>query len=173
MNKRGVGRPIAANREQEFISATYQWGIQEGLAQVNPAARVTAFPERPRTRLVTDAEYKAVYERANPYIKVAMEFAYLCRLRRVEIIGPDPKDVRAEEYPLVIGLREQHIEKAGLRVIRAKGSKEQIINWTKRLRNAVKAARALPGTNPDGYLVHDRRGNKIRATAFTDPSLIQ
>lgn len=166
MNKRGEGRPIAANREQEFISAAYQWGIEEGLASVNPAAGVTAYPEKPRTRLVTDEEYKAVYKRANPYIKVAMEFAFLCRLRRVEIIGPDPKDIKEGEDVKVIGLREQHVEKVGLRVIRAKGSKEQIIKWTQRLRDAVAAARVLPGDNPDGYLVHDRNGNKIRPTAF-------
>lgn len=166
MDKRGEGRPIAANREQEFISAAYQWGIERSLAHVNPAAGVTAFPEKPRTRLVSDKEYKAVYERANPYVKVAMEFAYLCRLRRIEIIGPDLKDIRQGEDTKVIGLRELHVENAGLRVIRAKGSKEQIIKWTQRLRDAVAAARALPGDNPDGHLVHDRNGNKIRATAF-------
>ena len=166
MDKRGEGRPIAANRELEFISTAYKWGIERSLAHINPAAGVTAFREKARTRLVTDDEYRAVYERANPYVKVAMEFAFLCRLRRVEIIGPDPKDIKRGEMPKVIGLREQHIEKAGLRVIRAKGSKEQIIKWTQSLRDAVADARALPGHNPDGYLVHDRNGNKLRKTAF-------
>ena len=166
IDKRGEGRPIAANRELELLSVVYNWGRQYGLANENPAAGVAAFPEKPRTRLVTDDEFDAVYQHANPYIKVAMEFAYLCRLRRIEIIGPDKKDIKPNEPPKVIGLREWYIEDAGLRVKRTKGSKEQVILWSPRLRAAVKAAQALQGENTEGYLVHDRRGNKVKKTAF-------
>lgn len=51
--------------------------------------------------------------------------------------------------------------------MRSKGSKEQVIKWTPRLRNAVARAEKLPSTIGTMYLIHDKRGQKIRAEAFS------
>jgi integrase len=95
-----------------------------------------------------------------------MEFAYLCRLRRGEIIGPDPEEIDPNKPPKYEGLQRKHVLKKGLHVVRAKGSKEQIIEWTPRLRKAVKRAKNLPGAISTSHLLHDKRGQKIRKHAF-------
>jgi integrase len=114
---------------------------------------------------VTDEEYTAVYERAGGYIRLAMEFAYLCRLRRVEIIGPNPADITPEGSQHT-GIIREHVLDEGLRVIRSKGSKEQIIAWTPRLRAAVDMAKTLPGAISTKYLIHNQQGQRIRVHAF-------
>ena len=107
----------------------------------------------------------AVYERACGYIKLAMEFAFLCRLRRVEIIGPNPADLKPDGSQHT-GIIREHVLDEGLRVIRSKGSKEQIIAWTPRLRAAVDMAKDLPGAISTRYLIHNRQGQRIRVNAF-------
>ncbi len=95
-----------------------------------------------------------------------MEFAYLCRLRRGEVIGPDIRDV-SEENPLKYeGLQRKHIVDEGLHVFRGKGSKEQIIGWTPRLRKAVRNALVMPSIVGSVYLLHDNKGQKIRKKVF-------
>ena len=166
LDKRALDAPIAANREQEFLSVVFKFGVERDFLRANPASAVTAQPERSRTRYVTDDEYRAVYERAPLYVQLAMEFAFLCRLRRGEIIGPDRIDIDPKNPPPHEGLQRKHVLDEGLRVVRSKGSKEQIIGWTSRLRAAVERAKELPGVASTAYLLHDRRGQKIRQHAF-------
>ena len=80
-----------------------------------------------RTRYPTDAEYDAVYEQAPEGLQICMEIAYLCRLRSSEVVGTDFKDKHKHSAP---GVLRQHMENAGLRVIRGKGSKTQVVAWT-------------------------------------------
>jgi integrase len=167
MDMRAKSAPVMANRELEFLSVVFGFGYERDYVSVNPAKGVKPQPERPRTRYVTDAEYQAVYDRATPYVQIAMELAYLCRLRRGEIIGPDPRDVDSNEPPKYEGLQRKHVLQKGLHVIRAKGSKEQIIAWTPRLRAAVDRALDLPSQVASFYLLHDKRGQRIRKRAFS------
>ena len=166
LDKRAIDAPVAANREQEFLSVVFAFGVERDFLRSNPASAVKAQPERSRTRYVTHDEYRAVYERASLYVQLAMEFAYLCRLRRGEIIGPDRIDIDPKNPPPHEGLQRKHVLDEGLRVVRSKGSKEQIIGWTPRLRAAVERAKDLPGVSSTVYLLHDRRGQKIRQHAF-------
>ena len=166
MDLRVKSAPVMANRELEFLSVVFSFGYERDYLRQNPARGVKPHPESPRKRYVTDEEYAAVYEKAPDYIQIAMEFAYLCRLRRIEIIGPDPGDIDPSRPPAHEGLQRKHVLQEGLRVIRAKGSKEQIIAWTLRLRAAVEAARSLPGPASTTFLLHNKQGQKIRKRAF-------
>lgn len=65
-----------------------------------------------------------------------------------------------------VGIQRPHITKQGLKVFRSKGSKDQIISWTPRMRKALKRAQALPSTIGTMHLIHDSHGQKIRYDAF-------
>jgi len=163
LDMRGEQSPSRANKEIAFLGVVFAHGYRRELVKDNPARGLEKFEIEPRQRYVTDAEYQAVYDRAPEWLQLCMEFAYLCRLRRGEVIGPDLTDA----HGVVVGLHREHVLDEGMRVIRSKGSRTQIITWTPRLKGVVKRALKLP-SNPATmkHLIHDKRGQKIRSEAF-------
>lgn len=110
--------PVAANRRIQFLKAAWNYVAQRDaqVPRVNPCQNVTLNKEEARDRYVTDTElekYKSLCS-SRSYLPLAMELAYLCRLRANEV------------YSIEI----IHIEKAGLRVFRGKGSRGEITKWT-------------------------------------------
>ena len=149
-DKRAETSVVRANRELAFLSIVFSFGYERDYLKSNPAKGVKKTSEPPRQRYVTDDEYAAVYGQAPATLQIAMELAYLCRLRRGEVLA----------------LQRQHVLEHGLHVIRTKGSKNQIIEWTPRLRKAVKRAQKLPSQIASTYLIHNKRGQRIRDEAF-------
>jgi len=106
------------------MSLAFSWGIERGMCPwiENPAKSVRRLRETPRQRLVTDGEYQAVYELATDfpsYISPAMELGFLCRMRPAEVLD----------------LRRDDILPEGLRIRRRKGSRGNITEWTRKIRN--------------------------------------
>ena len=149
-DKRAETATVRANRELAFLSIVFSFGFERDYVKSNPAKGVKKTPEPPRQRYVTDDEYKAMYDQAPATLQIAMEFAYLCRLRRGEVLA----------------LRRQHVLDSGLHVVRSKGSKDQVIEWTPRLRKTVRRAKRLPSQIASTYLIHNRYGQRIRNEAF-------
>lgn len=145
--------PVAANRRIQFLKAAWNYMAQrDGLVpRVNPCEKVTLNKEESRDRYVTDTElqkYKGLCS-SRSYMPMAMELAYLCRMRASEVYA----------------IKKVHIEEAGLRVFRGKGSRGEITQWTPRLLAAVKECLAwnaeVKGTPIDSpYLLHDRKGSR-------------
>lgn len=130
LDKRGEKAPKRANREVAYMSMMFSWAKERDLVGDNPCLGVRRNPEVARDRYVTDEEYHVRYAIAPFDVQVAMELAYLCRMREEEIVKlQDSPDVMRPE---------------GMLVRRVKGSKSQIINWSPRLEAAVAAGRALP-----------------------------
>lgn len=75
-----------------------------------------------------------------------MEFAYLCRMRRCEILRATRKQILSE----------------GFDTLRSKGSRDAITLWSTRLRKAVKADAKVTGM----YVIHDKQGQRITESAF-------
>jgi integrase len=149
-DKRAETSVVRANRELAFLSIVFSYGFERDYVSTNPAKGVKKTAEPPRQRYVTDDEYAAVYEQAPATLQIAMEFAFLCRLRRGEVLA----------------LQRQHVLDGGLHVIRSKGSKDQIIEWTPRLRKVVRRAQKLPGQIASTYLIHNKYGQRVRNEAF-------
>jgi integrase len=53
--------PVAANRARAQLSALYRWAIAEGLAEANPVAGTNKREERPRERVLTPSELRAIW----------------------------------------------------------------------------------------------------------------
>lgn len=119
---------VSANREKAFLSVCYQYCIERDLLTTNPCKEVRRNTETPDKRYVTDEEYLTVYNIAPDYIKAAMEFAYLCRMRVCEVMA----------------LRETDIKENGLHIRRRKGSRDNITTFSDRLNAAIALSRSLP-----------------------------
>lgn len=142
--------PIAGNREVALISVAWNWAAERDMiSQANPTPAVRRNKEVPRDRYVTDAEYTIAYQLASrwPYLQPAMELAYLCRMRRAEIINATRTQILTD----------------GFDTLRIKGSRSAITLWSDRLRSAVN----WDDSNVKSlYIVHDSKGQKISEAAF-------
>lgn len=142
--------PKAGNREVALISVAWNWALERDLIdKPNPCSVVRKNKEESRTRYVTDAEYAVAYELAAryPYLQPAMEMAYLCRMRRIEVLNAK---------------RSQILEQ-GFDTLRTKGSRSAITLWSDRLRAAVNYN---AGDVKSMYIIHDKNGQKITEEAF-------
>jgi len=149
LDSRAKTAAVSGNREISLISVAWNWAQERDKIKLeNPCEKVKRNKESARTRYVEEEEYQAVYELAvkYPYLQPAMELAYLCRMRRCEIL----KSTR------------QQILKEGFDTLRAKGSRDALTLWSPRLRKAV-----MNGTNVIGlHIIQDKRGQPITESAF-------
>lgn len=148
-DSRAKTSPVSANREISLISVAWNWALERDMITgSNPCAPVKRNKESARTRYVTEDEYEAVYNLAvkYPYLQPAMELAYLCRMRRCEILGATRKQILTD----------------GFDTLRAKGSRDAVTLWSPRLRKAVKANHDVTGI----YIIQDEKGQRITESAF-------
>lgn len=145
--------PIEGNRRVAFLNSVYNWGIQRGYAKTNPTKGITRYTEKPRKLYVTDKMYNDFYMLADKpwYIRPMMELAYLCRMRRVEVLD----------------IRKSDITEEGLRIRRVKGSNDTITNWSDRLIKAVNYCLQRESIIESVYLIHNSKGQKINDGTFT------
>lgn len=141
--------PVKANRWHSAMAVAFAWGKQRDKVTTNPCLGVERYEEYGRTRYVGDDEYKAVLADAPPKIAAAMELAYLCRLREVEIVRLKRSDARQD----------------GLLATRVKGSKSQVIGNTERLEAVLTRSRGL--CDPESiYIVPASDGGAMTAQGF-------
>lgn len=154
MDKLGESLEPTANRCHTFLSTLFSWGYERNHIDRNPAKGIKKFHEKPRDRYIEDWEYELVYkiaqESAYPWIAPMMEFAYLCRMRANEI--------RA--------LTKDHIKSEGVFVERSKGSKNEITEWSSRLKLAFSDAESLIQLKSCSLLFPSASGGVIPKTSF-------
>lgn len=150
---------VQANREVAFVSAVFAWGYARDKCDSNPCRGVQRNPERPRDYYIPDSEYHIVYMMAGTpirgharpwYIQPMMEFAYLCRMREIEVLN----------------LKKSDILQNGLDTRRVKGSNDTITLWSDRLRRAVDQCLVQRGKIDSVYLFHNGKGGRITQSAF-------
>lgn len=129
-----AGTPTKANSLMRYLKLVYSWAKRSGLASTNPVKGVRQAKERKRRRLPEPAIMTSLIQRAAeggnrpahtagscpPYLWAVADIAYLCRLRGIEVIT----------------LPESHGTVEGIRTNRRKGSRDNIVAWTPRLRAA-------------------------------------
>lgn len=120
--------PTAARHTYSFIRRVFSWGNNRGHVNHQPADGIDLPRLNPTQKLPSQAAYDAVLAYAKETNSVwwaIMEIEYLCRMRGIEVRG----------------LREKHLLDDGVYVERAKGSKDTIVLWNARLRDAVQSLR--------------------------------
>lgn len=128
------GTPSKANHVLRYLRGVYKWAGPHLGIKDNPARGILQAKERQRRRLPSEEVYAAVVAYARhgaglkahskgsvaPYLWAVAEIGYLCRLRGIETNT----------------LVEAQGEEAGLRTDRRKGSQNNIVEWSPRLRTA-------------------------------------
>lgn len=116
--------PSKANHLLRYIRRVFSWGMLRGHCASNPAKGVEQATERKRRRLPEPHIYMAVLTHAQAnypvYLWVAMELAFLCRLRGIETVTLTDANATAE----------------GIQTNRRKGSRDTLVLWSPRLRAA-------------------------------------
>lgn len=131
----GKATPSKAAHVRRYLSRVWKWGCNHGhVAGLNPALGIEPPKERKRRRLPSAATMAAVVKLAlergafghaktgscAAYLWAVAEIAYLCRLRGIEVAT----------------LTEAAATKEGLRTNRRKGSRDNVVAWSPRLRAA-------------------------------------
>lgn len=121
--------PSKANHLLRYLRAVFSWGIRRGHCSSNPAKGLEQAKERKQRRLPAADVYDKMlaYARANhtDYLWIAMELAYLLRLRGIEVVTLTDAHVSPDE---------------GIQTNRRKGSRDSLVQWSPRLRAAHDAA---------------------------------
>lgn len=134
------GTPSKAAHVLRYLRRVMQWARNRGYLDQNPAQGIEAPVERKQRRLPATAAMAALIDRAKArgmlarnekggcpgYLGFVMEISYLCRLRGIETITLTD----ANELP------------EGVLTNRRKGSRDNIVRWTPRLRAAWDGAKA-------------------------------
>lgn len=171
------GRPAKANHVLRYLRRLFAWGVRLGHCTRNPATGVKQAAEVGKhTMPATDAFIAALtFARDRgaytphtagscpPYLAPAMEIAYACRLRGIEVTT----------------LTDAHVLDDGLQSNRRKGSRDNITAWTPRLRAAIaevqairkrqwaaKPGRVTPIKPADRYLFVAQDGDPLLKSTF-------
>ncbi len=134
------GRPTKANSVLRYLRRLFRWGMNRGHCKDNPAMGVESAKERKLRRLPGTELVERVIQHAKAkgadypkrgqagtcpaYLWIVMELAYLCRLRGIEVIT----------------LTDANALTAGIMTNRRKGSRDNIVKWSPRLRAVWEAA---------------------------------
>lgn len=144
-------RPNMANRMRTLLKLAFSDAVRTGLRESNPVSEIAPWPERKRTRYLTDAEWQAIQAQASPALCCIMDLAYYTGQRISDVLAIRLSDVTDEG----IAFRQ---EKTGKRLL---------IAHSPELRAAVERARRLHRTTPL-YLLGQRNGRMRSYTAARD-----
>ena len=136
------GKPTKANSVLRYLRRLFRWGMNRGHCKANPAMGVESAKERKLRRLPGTELMERVIQHAKAkgadypkrgqsgtcpaYLWMVMELAYLCRLRGIEVIT----------------LTDANALTTGVMTNRRKGSRDNIVKWSPRLRAVWEAAQA-------------------------------
>jgi site-specific recombinase XerD len=124
--KAGKGA-IRANREFAVLASIHKFGMRQGWVEANPCRGVPRNTERPRSRVVTDAEFLEGFNRAPEAFQDLIAAAYLSGVRQTDIVAWS---------------RSAHLRPDGIHYVQSKTGKPHVVEWTDALRYFVRRAMA-------------------------------
>ena len=140
---------VSANRDLALLRAAYSHAVECGWCDANPASGVRRRPERPRRRIATPAELRALADQAAPMWRAILAVAVLTGMREGELRL----------------LRRDTLTEDGVLLARPKTGAESLITWTAALRDAIGAA--LEAQRVESlYVFPSRRGGPYTEHGF-------
>lgn len=119
--------PGVANRMLVVLKKVFKHATKRQLVPVNPVIGADRWAQTPRDRLITPAEYRAIYAACTPRTQVIVE---LCA-RTGQRIGD------------VISLHRSQLRPEGIAFSQQKTGARLVVEWTPELRAAVERAKRL------------------------------
>ena len=121
LDKRSAVSASRASKELSYIKRLFSWAFERSYIDENVAIGIKKPKQKPRQHYVEDNDYlffiNVARESDYDYIAIVMELAYLCVMRKQEILD--------------LTLANQKPE--GLLITRRKGSRSNIMKWSDRL----------------------------------------
>lgn len=151
LDKRGEKAKARANREKALLSHIFnkarEWGYTDA---PNPCQGVKGFTEAGRDRYVTDAEFAAVYEKADQTLRDAMDIALLT--------GQRPADV--------LKIKRADLRDGALFVAQNKTGAKQAIAIEGELATAIERIAARKRERLSDFLIQDDNGRPLSMLAM-------
>ena len=137
-----VATPNMANRVLSVLRQVFAIAVERQLVDSNPCVGVARLPEAKRQRLLSDAEWRAIFDHAGPRLKVIMQLQHLTGQR----IGD------------VLSIKRSQITDEGIAFQQQKTGARLVVAWSPELKAAVEAAKALAGDVPSLTLLRSTTG---------------
>ena len=139
-----------SNLELVWFRHVMAYGVHIGALASNPCRDLKAFKQPQKRRTApSDYDYKCMYAKAAPAVRVAMEIAYCTGLRQGDVLR----------------LRWEDIEKS-IKVKEGKTGREYFKEISPRLSKALEDAKKLPGQPFGGWVVRNNKGNQYTSNGF-------
>lgn len=119
--------PNMTNRCLTLLTQILNYAVRRRIIESNPAIGVDKLDERQRDRLLTMAEYLAIYAQAGPRLQCIMDLLYLTGQRVNDVLR----------------LRRDALTEDGIAFKQQKTGKKLLIRWTPELYEVVERAKAL------------------------------
>lgn len=148
LDKRGEQAKARANREKALLSHIFnkvrEWGYTDA---TNPCQGVKGFKEAGRDRYVSDAEFRAVWEKADATLRDAMGLALLTGQRPADVLKIERSDIRDGALSI-----KQH-----------KTGAKRLIEQSGELAALIERINARPRQRLSAWLIQDDDGQPLRA----------
>jgi integrase len=140
-----IDRPVAFNTTLTVLRQVMEYAVEEELIEFNPCVGTKAYRTQARERLITPAEFMAVWNVASPRLQILMDL-WLLTGQRVNA---------------VIGIKIEHVREDGIYFPAFKTKGQRLVSWTPELRAVVERIRSLPRHIKATTLLHGPRGKKL------------
>lgn len=137
-----ASKPNYANRCLSLLGQVFDYALEQQLVDSNPVVGIKRHTEAKRKRLLSLAEYEAIYAQAGPRLQVIMDLLIRTGQRPVDVLRIRCVDLTDE----------------GIRFQQQKTGNKGVVPWTSELRAVVERAKSLHGNVRALTLLHNRRG---------------
>lgn len=139
----------SANQHIVLMSVMYEKAMRWGWAETNPTRGISRNSIPQRDRYITDDEYMAIREHAEPWLQAMMDLSYLTGMRVSDILKLHLSDIRPD----------------GLYVQQKKTGKKQVFELTSDLQSVIDFARSIEKPVQSLLLFSGRAGKPIGYSA--------
>jgi integrase len=143
---------VQANTGKAIISNVFEVACRHGLVDSNPTKAIKYHHLAGRDTLITDDEYRKIWNAADDHIRIAMDIAYLTGARIRDILDIRLQDILSDGVYIKVG----------------KTGKKMLFVWSDGLQEVVARARALPRSIRGMHLICDRQGKPYKYGTFNE-----
>lgn len=141
---------VQANTGKAIINNVFTAAVRHGLVNANPAKQISNNAVGKRDRLITDQEYAAIYEQAQPHVQIIMDIGYMTGSRIQDILD----------------IKLQDISQDGIAIRQGKTKKKMQFSASVALDAAISRAKALPRPVRGMHLLCDHGGKPYPYATF-------
>lgn len=141
---------IQANTGKAIISSVFEVAVRHGLVNRNPCKEIKYLSVQGRDRLITDAEYRAIWNAADAHVQIAMDIGYLTGSRISDILA----------------IKLQDISEEGIYIRQGKTKKRMLFLLSPALEEVLTRARSLPRPIRGMHMICNHSGQPYKYGTF-------